>query len=83
MVDDVDFAAGCYLHTSVNLEVGALAETGRTPFKLLQSLAGRRLEVLDRLALLIIDGNRLVIRTEQATSGMLKENHPRKGSPPW
>ena len=57
VVDDEDFAAGCYLCTSVNLEVGSLAETGRIPFKLLRSLAGRCLEGLDLLALLTIDRN--------------------------
>ena len=60
MVDDEDFAAGCYLRTSINLEVGALAETGRTPFQLLRSLSGRRLEGLDCHDLLTIDGNGLV-----------------------
>ena len=40
--------------------VFALADTGRAPFKLLRSLADRRLEGLDLLALLTIDGDGLV-----------------------
>ena len=60
VVDDKAFAAGCSLHASVNLYVGALAETGRTPFNLLRRLEGRRLECLDRLTLLTIGGDGLV-----------------------
>ena len=55
MVEDEDFVGGRSSHATVKLEVGALAETSPATFELLRSLAGRRLEVFDSLALLPID----------------------------
>ena len=60
MVYDEAFTDGCSLRASVDLEVSALADTGRLPFKLLQILAGHQLEGLDFLALLTIYGKWLV-----------------------
>ena len=59
-IGDEAFAAGCYLRASTNMEVRALADTGRAPFKLLSSLAGCQSEGLDGLSLLTIDGEGLV-----------------------
>ena len=57
---DKAFTVGHYLHAAINLDVGALAETGRATFELLRSLAGHRSEGLNRLALLKIDGKGLL-----------------------
>ena len=54
------FAVGWSLRVAVYPGVGALEETGRTLFELLRSFAGCRLEGLNRLALLTIDGDRVV-----------------------
>ena len=60
VVEDKAFTAGHSSCAAVNLDVGALVETGRATFELLMSLAGRRSEGLDCLALLLINGKGLV-----------------------
>ena len=60
VLEDKAFAEGSSSHSSVDLDVGTLAGTGLTTFKLLRSLPGRLSEGLDRLALLMIDGKGLV-----------------------
>ena len=60
MVEDEAFLAGCSSRAVIDLEIGALAETNCTLSELLRSLAGRRLESLDRLALLTINGDGVV-----------------------
>ena len=60
MAEDEAFAPGYSSRAAVDLDVGALAETGRTLFKFLMSLAGRQLEGLDWPALLTIDGDGVV-----------------------
>ena len=60
VVEDKAFTAGRSSCAAVNLDVGALVETGRATFELLMSLAGRRSEGLDCLALLLINGKGLV-----------------------
>ena len=60
VVEDKSFAAGRSSHVAVNLDVGALVETGSALFRILRSLAGRCLEGLNRITLLKIDGNRVV-----------------------
>ena len=54
------FVSGRSLHASVNVDISALVETSRPPFEIMRILAGRLLEVLDSLALLRIDGYRVV-----------------------
>ena len=52
--------AGCSSHVAVNLDLGTLAETVCATFNLQRSLVGYRLEGLDWLALLKIDGKGLI-----------------------
>ena len=59
-VEDEAFTAGCSLCTGVHMDVGDLVDTGRASFELLQSLVGCRLEGLDHLTLMKIDGNGMV-----------------------
>ena len=53
-VEDEALAAGHSTPAAVDIDVGALSETGRTAYAILMSLEGRRSEVLDRLDLLTI-----------------------------
>ena len=61
MVKNKHFSAGRSSSADFDLDVGTLVETGRAPYKLLQSLVGRLLEGLDHLNLLTINGNGLVV----------------------
>ena len=42
MLEDEVFDMGCYSRAAVNLDVGALTETGRTTFEILRILVGCR-----------------------------------------
>ena len=60
VVEDKDFVAGRYSRAAVDMDIYVLLETGRTTFELLRSLAKRRLEGLNRLALMKINNEGLV-----------------------
>ena len=59
-VEDGDILTGFSTHASLNLDVGALLETGRATYEILRSLTRRRLEGLDCIAFLTIDSEGLV-----------------------
>ena len=60
-VEDKAFAEGRSSCAAVDLDVGDLAKTSRATFKLLRSLVWRHPEGLYRLALLSINGERMVV----------------------